>query len=149
MKLMTDDSERAVSIERTGPSRYLATNVRGGTLPVSSGDDADFTPVELLLTAIGACSAVDVDLITSRRAEPTSFSVAVRGDKIRDPEAGNRLVNLEVVFTVTFSPGPEGDRAREALPRAVQMSHDRLCTVSRTVELGTPVTTRLAPADET
>lgn len=148
---MADESERAVSIERTGPSRYIATNVRGGTLPVSSGadTDTDFTPVELLLTAIGACSAVDVDLITSRRAEPASFSVGVRGDKIRDPEAGNRLVNLEVVFAVTFPPGPEGDRARAVLPRAVKMSHDRLCTVTRTVELGTPVTTRLAAADET
>src|SRR6266508_858391 len=100
---MSDANERAVSIERTGPTRYLATNVRGGTLPVSAGDDSDFTPVELLLTAIGACSAIDVDLITSRRAEPTGFSVAVRGDKIRDPEAGNRLVNLDVVFTVTFA----------------------------------------------
>jgi len=146
---MTDASERAVSIERTGPSRYVATNVRGGTLPVSSGDDADFTAVELLLTAIGTCSAVDVDLITSRRAEPTTFSVAVRGDKIRDPGAGNRMVNLQVVFKVAFPDGPDGDKAREALPRAVQMSHDRLCTVSRTVELGTPITTRLAPADGT
>jgi uncharacterized OsmC-like protein len=29
------------------------------------------------------------------------------------------------------------------LDRSVQMSHDRLCTVSRTVEVGTPVTARL------
>ncbi len=146
---MCDESERAVAIERTGPTHYVVTNVRGGTLPVGSGDDADFTPVELLLTAIGTCSASDVDLITSRRAEPTGFSVTVRGDKIRDPGAGNRLVNLEVVVAVTFPAGPGGDRAREALPRAVKMSHDRLCTVSRTVELGTPTTTRLAPADGT
>jgi len=27
----------------------------------------------------------------------------------------------------------------------VQRSHDRLCTVSRTVELGTPVATRIEP----
>jgi len=149
MELMSDESERAVSIERIGPTQYAVTNVRGGTLPVGSGDDADFTPVELLLTAIGTCSASDVDLITSRRAEPTGFSVTVRGDKIRDPKAGNRLVNLEVVFTVAFPEGPDGDKAREALPRAVQMSHDRLCTVSRTVELGTPIRTRSAPVGGT
>jgi putative redox protein len=29
------------------------------------------------------------------------------------------------------------------LPRAARMSHDRLCTVSRTIELGTPVATRI------
>ena len=146
---MSDASERAVSIERTGPEHFVVTNVRGGTLAIGSGNDDDFTPIELLLSAIGTCSASDVDLITSRRAEPTLFSVTVRGDKIRDPEAGNRLVNLEVVFAVTFPAGPEGDRARNALPRAVKMSHDRLCTVSRTVEHGTPIATRLTTAGET
>jgi uncharacterized OsmC-like protein len=29
------------------------------------------------------------------------------------------------------------------LPSAIQRSHDRLCTVSRTVEVGSPVTVRL------
>jgi uncharacterized OsmC-like protein len=28
------------------------------------------------------------------------------------------------------------------LPKAIQMSHDRLCTVSRTIELGAPVEMR-------
>ena len=40
---------------------------------------------------------------------------------------------------MTFPEGAEGDAARAALPRSLQQSHDRLCTVSRTVELGTPV----------
>jgi putative redox protein len=68
----------------------------------------------------------------------------VTGDKIRD-EGGNRLTNLHVELTVRFPEGPEGDKAREALPRAAKMSHDRLCTVSRTVELGTPVQTDVTP----
>ena len=33
----------------------------------------------------------------------------------------------------------DGDRAREALPTAVSASRDRLCTVSRTVQLPTAV----------
>jgi uncharacterized OsmC-like protein len=43
---------------------------------------------------------------------------------------------------VTFPEGEAGDRAREMLPKSIQMSHDRLCTVSRTVLLGTPITMR-------
>jgi putative redox protein len=50
-------------------------------------------------------------------------------------------VNLEVEFHVAFAAGEVGDRAREAVPRLLQESHDRLCTVTRTVELGTPVST--------
>lgn len=136
---MTDDTFRSVEIERTSVGRYVVRNVRGGSIPLGTGEDSGFTPVELLLAAIGGCTSVDVDLITSRRAEPTEFVVTVTGNKIRDEAGGNRMENLAVEFTVRFPDGTAGEAAREALPRAVQMSHDRLCTVSRTVELGTPV----------
>jgi putative redox protein len=140
---MTDDTLRAVDIERTGPGEYVVRNARGGTMTIGSGGSDAFTPVELLLAAIGCCTAIDVDLITTKRAEPDRFEVRVTGDKIRD-EGGNRMTNLAVEFIVTFPEGAGGDAAREALPRSVRMSHDRLCTVSRTVELGTPVTTTIA-----
>ena len=45
---------------------------------------------------------------------------------------------------MTFPEGEDGDRAREMLPKAIAMSHDRLCTVSRTVVLGTPVDSAVA-----
>ncbi|SBT37332.1 OsmC family protein [Micromonospora auratinigra] len=137
---MSDDTFRSVRIERTALGSYQVRNARGGSIAMGSGDDDSFTPVELLLAAIGGCTAIDVDLITSRRAEPDGFAVEVSGDKIRDEAGGNRMRNLRVEFTVTFPAGPDGDRAREALPRSLQQSHDRLCTVSRTVELGTAVT---------
>jgi uncharacterized OsmC-like protein len=142
---MTDDTVRSVEIERTSIGRYVVRNVRGGSITIGTGEDDSFTPVELLLAAIGGCTAIDVDLITSRRAEPSEFVVKVTGDKIRDEAGGNRMDNLRVEFTVRFPDGEAGDAARQALPRAVQMSHDRLCTVSRTVELGTPVSTAIVP----
>ena len=46
---------------------------------------------------------------------------------------------IEVSFRVRFPDGDDGDRARERLPRAIAQSHDRLCTVSRSVQLGTPI----------
>ncbi|MEO3770541.1 OsmC family protein [Micromonospora sp. B9E7] len=136
---MTEDTFRSVAIERTSLGNYVVRNVRGGSVSLGTGEDGSFTPVELLLAAIGGCTAVDVDHITSRRAEPIEFAVAVTGDKIRDEAGGNRMRNLRVEFTVTFPEGADGDQARAALPRSLQQSHDRLCTVSRTVELGTPV----------
>ena len=136
---------RAVSMERVEKGVFEVTNVRGGTMRIGGGDSADFTPVELLLTAIAGCSAVDVDFITVKRAEPLSFSVEATGEKVRDDD-GNHLDNLRVRFSVTFPEGEGGDRAREMLPKAIAMSHDRLCTVSRTVELGTPIDAAAAEA---
>jgi len=132
-----------VSLTRTAAGAYEAVNVRGGTIRMSGGDTEDFTPVELLLAAIAGCSAVDVDTITSRRAEPIEFEVAAEGEKSRTDEDGNHMTDLEVTFTVRFAEGDDGDLAREMLPKAVQMSRDRLCTVSRTIQLGTPVTMRV------
>jgi len=131
-----------VRLERIENSRYTAINERGGKITVGSGGGTDFTPVELLLVSIGGCTGVDVDLLTSRRAEPDSFEIVVEADKVRDT-AGNHLAGLQVTFRLRFPEGEQGDKARELLPDAVRKSHDRLCTVSRTVELGTPIATRI------
>ena len=136
----TGTGHRRVSMTRVGPGEYEVTNSRGGSLRIGSGESADFTPVELFLTAIAGCSAVDVDAITSRRAEPTTFDVVAEGHKARTDELGNHMTDLAVTFTLRFPEGRAGDRAREMVPRAVTMSHDRLCTVSRTVQLGSPIT---------
>jgi len=118
-------------------------NGRGGSLEFGTGDVNDFTPVELFLAAIGGCTAVDVDIFTTRRAEPESFVVQVDGEKIKDSGGGNRMDGLSVAFRVNFPQGEGGDAARAVLPEAVQRSHDRLCTVSRTVEFGAAVLTRI------
>ncbi|MET9077154.1 OsmC family protein [Streptomyces sp. NPDC004232] len=144
---MTDDSLRSVTVERTSTGRFVATNARGGSVSFGTGaaGDTEFTPVELLLAALGGCTAVDVDVATTRHAEPTYFTVAVQGTKV-DDDLGNRLTDLAVTFHVTFPDGEGAERARAILPRAVKTSHDRLCTVSRTVETGTPVTATVADA---
>jgi putative redox protein len=140
--MATDSPHRSVSIERTGPTQYLFTNARGGQLTVSTGDGPGFTPVELLLVAIGGCTAIDVDVLTSRRAEPESFAVDVDANKVRDDQ-GNHLTDVEVTFRVVFPDGEAGDAARAVLPDAVRKSHDRLCVVGRTVMTATPITTHI------
>jgi putative redox protein len=144
--MTTDSAHRGVRLERIEHSRYLITNDRGGQISIGTGQGqgqgTDFTPVDLLLAAISGCTAADVDALTSRRAEPDSFEVLIDAEKIRDA-GGNHLTDLQVTFRIRFPEGERGDKARALLPDAVQKSHDRLCTVSRTVELGTPIATRI------
>jgi uncharacterized OsmC-like protein len=132
---------RNITLTRDSQGRYTARNRRGGSLSVSSGTE-ELSPVELLLAGIAACTAVDVDTVTSRRAEPESFEVEVTADKVKD-EHGNHLEDIQVTFRVRFPDGKDGDAAREMLPRMVKRSHDEWCTVSRTVELGTKVNTTI------
>jgi uncharacterized OsmC-like protein len=140
--MATDSGHRTVTVERIASGRFTATNAKGGQISFGAGAEADFTPVELLLAAIGGCTAIDVDTLTSRRAEPDAFEVVVEAEKVRD-EGGNHLADIEVTFRLRFPATGQGDAAREILPDVVRKSHDRLCTVSRTIELGTPVTPRI------
>ncbi len=131
-------TERSVTLERLAKGSYRATNKRGDTLVVGEGDDGNFTPVELLLTAMAACTAIDVDYIVGKRAEPTSCRVRISGHKVRD-EGGNHMTGLRLTFDVQFPEGAPGDAARGVLQRAIEQTRDRLCTVSRTVQLGADV----------
>jgi uncharacterized OsmC-like protein len=139
---MVEESYREVVVRRLEHARHEAVNVRGGTVRMGTGDTADFTPVELLLAAVAGCSGLDVDFITSKRGEPDVFSLTMTARKVRDDE-GNHLTDLTLTYDVRFPAGTAGDAAREALPMAVARSHDRICTVSRTVELGAPVTVQV------
>ncbi|GAA2481019.1 OsmC family protein [Terrabacter carboxydivorans] len=130
---------RRVTLTRDSVGRYTARNDRGGSISLSSGTD-ELSPVELLLAGIAGCTAVDVDTVTTRRAEPEQFEIEVTADKVKD-EHGNHLQDIEVRFRVRFPGGEAGDAAREMLPKLVRRSHDEWCTVSRTVELGQKVTT--------
>jgi len=133
---------RAVTVERVASGEFAAVNSRGGRVTFGTGSGTEFTPTELLLAAIGGCTSIDVDTLTSRRAEPQGFEVQVDADKVRDDD-GNRLTGIEVTFRITFPEGEAGDAARAVLPDVVRKSHDRLCTVGRTVEIGTPIGTRI------
>ena len=139
--MTTESVHRNVTVQRIANGQFTVTNARGGQIAFGSGG-TDFTPTELLLAAIGGCTAIDVDIVTSRRAEPDAFEVLVDAEKVRD-EAGNHLTGIEVTFRIRFPGSAQGDEARAVLPDIVQKSHDRLCTVGRTVEIATPIATRI------
>lgn len=139
--MTTQDAYREITLTRDEAGQFTARNADGAQLRFGRGEGL-LTPVELLLTAIAGCSAIDVDILTSRRSEPDTFTVTAGGEKLRDDQ-GNHMGPIDVTFTVRFPEGDEGDAARDVLPDAVRRSSERLCTVSRTVKLPTEVTMRI------
>ena len=140
--MSTDPQDlRTVTLTRDSVGRYTVRNNRGGSITTSSGTD-ELSPVELLLAGIAGCTAVDVDAVTSRRAEPESFEIEVTADKVKD-EQGNHLRDINISFRLRFPEGDGGDAARKILPDMVRRSHEEFCTVSRTVILGAEVTAHI------
>ncbi len=132
----TSGDRREVTVERLGAG-FVARNAEGNSLEFGDTAAGQLNPIEMLLAAIGGCAAIDVVTLTDRRAETTTFQVTIGADKLRD-ELHNHLGPVDVRFDVRFD-GPGKEDAESVLPNAVRMAQDRLCTVSRTVSLGTPV----------
>ncbi|AXE40238.1 OsmC family protein [Acidipropionibacterium virtanenii] len=130
---------KKVTVTRRSTGRYLATNARGGQIRFGTGADEEFSPVELLLAAIGGCSSVDVDQVTSRRTDPEQFDVTVTGQRIIDADGASRLDPVGLDFAVHFPDTEEGREAAGLVERLVKLSRDKTCTVSRTIESATPV----------
>lgn len=135
---MTEESIRSVHITRTGTQTFRVKNRRGAILDIGEGQNMDFTPIELLLAALGGCNAVVVDALT-KRAEPELFEVSVEGFKTKSDDGGTQMENIEVVFAVRFADDDMGKKMTERLPEAIERSHSTLCTVGRTVEAGAPI----------
>lgn len=133
-----NSSARSIELARKATGHYVARNAAGAEIEFGRGEGL-LSPVELLLAAIAGCSSIDVDIATSRSAEPTGFAVTASGDKVLDEAGANRMDNLKLAFDLAFADDASGQKAASMVERLVTLSHDKYCTVSRTVEHGTPV----------
>ncbi|MCW4464303.1 OsmC family protein [Glutamicibacter sp. MNS18] len=130
---------REVDIERIASRTYRATSAEtGASLDFGQGEGL-LSPVELLLAAIAGCSSIDVDAATTRRSEPENFTVKAAGYKVTENGA-SRMQDISMTFDLKFPDTDEGRKAASMVDRIIKLSHDKYCTVSRTVELGATVT---------
>ncbi|WP_410567937.1 OsmC family protein [Amycolatopsis sp. cmx-4-61] len=126
-----------LEVERTGEHAFVGRNERGAEVRLGrKGAEGAFSPAELLQIAAAGCSAVTAEeLITRRIGEDAEFRVTVTADR---REGASELDAVHVAFDVDVSTlAPD---QREALAGAVDRAIERLCTVSRTLKKGIPVT---------
>ncbi|MEV1024250.1 OsmC family protein [Streptomyces sp. NPDC050264] len=126
---------------RNGERDWTARNDRGAEVRIAPADAADsqaappsFTPVELLLAALGGCGGLVVDR-TARTAGHDALRIIV--ESVSRPEDDGRVGAVRVSYELDL---PEGDtRTAELLERGIRLTHEKYCTVSRTVEHGARV----------
>ena len=131
-------SSTPVEIRRDGSHRFTARNDRGGEVAIGRDDAPEaFTPGELLLAAIAGCSAVTTENLLVRRVGEDA-ELVVHADRDKDPEDPHKFSSVRVSFDVDLS-GMEDDSERDRLIDAAERAVARFCTVSRSVEEGTPI----------
>jgi putative redox protein len=99
------------------------------------GIDGGMSPMQLLLAGIGGCSAIDVISILSKQKQNLeSLSVDVVADKQPMPEGYSEFKTIHMHFKV----GGHVDVLK--LERALALSHEKYCSVSKALEKSSKVT---------
>ena len=123
-----------VTVERTDDGGYVARNGRGAEIRFGTSDGTDFTPVELLLAALGGCNIVTVEPLTAQRGHRlTRLAADITAEKLKPNKLGPITMAYDVVL-------PDGDAEAEPVFRAVaERVHERYCTVSTALREQTTV----------
>jgi putative redox protein len=109
----------------TGELTFTATS---GTqkITLDGNGAAGVSPVQALAFATAGCMAMDVvEILRKGRHAVTALDVAFRGG--RAPDHPHRFTSIRLVFTVS------GDVPRDAVRRAIALSHEKYCSVSNSL----------------
>ena len=131
------DNYRQTKIERIDRLRYRAYGANGATLDFGVGEGL-LTPVELLLAALPGRPPGGGDAPPPRRPPPGVFGVLAWALK-KTEGGGVRLDDVGGDFDVRFPADEQGAKAQKMVDRLIQLSEQKDCTVSRTVEHPTNV----------
>jgi putative redox protein len=121
-----------VNVERT-ENGFVARNDRGAEVAIGSpDDDGVFSPVELLLAALGGCEIVTVEPLTAKRGHRLArLAMTVAADKVEPTRLGTITVTYDVEL-------PEGDQdAAKVFTDVARRVHEHHCTVGRALREGT------------
>jgi putative redox protein len=122
---------RSATLTHEGGMRFRSVTGTGRTLVF--GDDAEaneYSPVETVVAALAACSAMDVvSILAKKRQVVTSYLVEVRAEQRDDyPQVYTRVEIIHVL---------EGTVLLEAaVRRAIELSASKYCPVNAMISAG-------------
>lgn len=128
-----DDAFHFEAISETGNIVHMDAGENIG------GSNKGVRPMQMLVMGLGGCSAIDIVMILKKQKQIIdSFEISIDGE--RQPGKEPSLWEIvEVHFKL------KGTIEKEKAERAVQLSMDKYCSVSKTLELaGAKVTYKVS-----
>jgi putative redox protein len=109
---------------------FVGTDSTKHSLVMSSQDEQNATglkPSELLLLALGGCTAVDVVIIMRKKRQAiTGLEINVSGEQDENPPWTFRRIHLEYVVRGK-------GLSEKGLARAIKLSEEKYCSVSNSL----------------
>ncbi|HEY9403950.1 MAG TPA: OsmC family protein [Pyrinomonadaceae bacterium] len=131
---MTSEDPKA-TIHYAGDDLFVAITPSGHaqTLDTRHERSSAATPMELLLLALGSCTAVDViSILHKKRERVTAYRVEVTG--ARRAEHPRKYIRFEVRHIVSGRGVSE-----KAVAQAIELSETKYCSVAATLSPGAEI----------
>jgi putative redox protein len=112
-------------VQWIGEQRFVATSPSGHALTMDSDRKSNTapSPMELLLMALGACTATDIVIILEKkRQQLESLEVICSGEKAAEPP--QVWTKLDILFRL------RGKFEESGVKQAIQLSEEKYCSVS-------------------
>lgn len=125
-------------VQWVGKERFVALSASGHMVALDSDRSTNGAPgaMELLLVALGACTATDVvSILAKKRQKLDALEVEVSGERAaKPPQVWTRL---EIVYKL------RGLLDENAVQHAVQLSEAKYCAVAAMLRKTAPITYRI------
>ena len=116
---------QTASVKWIDEQKFVATSPSGHAVTIDSDRESNKAPgpMELLLMALGACTATDVVIVLEKKRQKLqSLEVICSGERAAEPPAV--WTRLEIVYRL------RGQLDDAAVKHAIQLSEDKYCSVA-------------------
>ena len=124
-------------VQWIGEQKFVAISPSGHALAMDSDRNSNTGPgpMELLLMALGACTATDIVIILGKKRQKLeSLDVICSGERRTEyPQVWNKL---EILFRL------RGKLEESSVKRAIELSEEKYCSVAATLKKSAELTWR-------
>lgn len=116
---------QTASVKWIGEQKFVALSPSGHAIALDADGKSNKapTPMELVLMALGACTAVDVvSILEKKRQKLESLEIVCSGERAKEPPTV--WVKLEILYRL------RGQLDDAAVKHAIQLSEDKYCSVA-------------------
>ncbi len=133
LEMKKESLPNVVRVKWIDDTRFIANDDQGHSIVMDvskehGGGGAGFSPVQLVLVALGGCTGMDVvNVLQKQRQKLTDFEILVSGERVADYPRVYSKVHVDYRL--------KGQDLREkAVQRAIQLSEEKYCSVGAMIK---------------
>jgi putative redox protein len=126
----------ATTIQWIGGKKFVGIDSTNHSVVLSPRDEnVGMRPSELLLVALGSCTAVDVvEILTKKRMAPASLNISVTGEQDAEPPWAFRKIHIKYVVS-------GNNITEDDVRKTIDLSESKYCSVAATIRGVAEITT--------